>query len=152
MNTPPLSHPSVTLWSSLGYPWHVIQIEIRGGQGVASAGKESTWNQTEAFLLVVLLSNGCIIYIQHHNVVQMNISISAPCRPSNTPFLGPEVVPERWKVAYLVSSLPYEVKAALIEKSSQFAIFHVPIVMQWDQRFGSGGQLCSTLHVILNIL
>ncbi len=47
----------------------------------------------------------------------------APCRSSDTPFWGPEALPERWKVAYLSYTLSYEVETALIWKNSQFAIF-----------------------------
>ncbi len=71
---PPLSHPTANPGPAHVHPWHVIPIEIRGGQRVAIAGSESRWNQAEVLLLVVLLSNKCIIWIGHQKAVQMNAS------------------------------------------------------------------------------
>ncbi len=67
----------------------------------------------------------------------------APCRPSNMPFWGPEVVPARWKVANLVRTLFHEIKTALTGKSSEFAMFRVALIKPSDQLFGRGYQLHS---------
>ncbi len=90
-------------------------------------------NQGKVPLPCMLRSNGYILLLYRFSLRRRFRWISqigrrskiAPCILSNKSFWRLEVVPERWKVTYLVYTLSHEVESGLIGKDLQFAIFAI---------------------------